>query len=99
MEEEHEEIVANSFISLDGIIDGLEEWHFLYFNDEVGAAVDAVFSPAHTLLLGRTTYGDHAAAWPEREAAGDEDAKFQAARRRTQDRRIASAAEAHLAEL
>jgi dihydrofolate reductase len=69
-------IVANLFISLDGVIDGLETWHFPYFNDEMGAAVDAVFSPADTLLLGRITYDDHAAAWPEREAAGDEDAEF-----------------------
>jgi dihydrofolate reductase len=69
-------IVANLFISLDGVIDGLEKWHFPYFNDEMGAAVDAVFSPADTLLLGRITYDDHAAAWPEREAAGDEDAEF-----------------------
>jgi dihydrofolate reductase len=69
-------IVSNVFISLDGVIDGLEDWHFPYFNDEMGAAVDAVFRPADTLLLGRTTYEDHAAAWPEREEAGDEDAEF-----------------------
>jgi dihydrofolate reductase len=69
-------IISNVFISLDGVIDGLEEWHFPYFNDEMGAAVDAVFSTSDTLLLGRKTYDDHAAAWPEREAAGDEDADF-----------------------
>jgi dihydrofolate reductase len=69
-------IVSNLFISLDGVIDGLEDWHFPYFNDEMGAAVDAVFRPADTLLLGRKTYDDHAAAWPEREEAGDEDAEF-----------------------
>jgi dihydrofolate reductase len=69
-------IVANLFISLDGVVDGLEDWHFPYFNDEMGAAVDAVFTPADTLLLGRTTYDDHAAAWPERETAGEEDAEF-----------------------
>jgi dihydrofolate reductase len=28
------------------------------------------------LLLGRRTYDDHAGAWPDREAAGDEDAEF-----------------------
>jgi dihydrofolate reductase len=69
-------IISNVFISLDGVIDGLEEWHFPYFNDEMGAAVDAVFSSSDTLLLGRKTYEDHAAAWPEREEAGDEDAEF-----------------------
>jgi dihydrofolate reductase len=69
-------ITANLFISLDGVIDGLEDWHFPYFNDEMGTAVDAVFAPADTLLLGRVTYDDHAAAWPDREAAGEEDADF-----------------------
>jgi dihydrofolate reductase len=69
-------LTANVFISLDGVIDGLEDWHFPYFNDEMGAAVDAVFGPADTLLLGRVTYDDHAAAWPQREAAGEEDAEF-----------------------
>jgi dihydrofolate reductase len=69
-------IVSNLFISLDGVIDGLEEWHFPYFNDEMGAAVDSIFGSVDTLLLGRKTYEDHAGAWPEREAAGEEDAEF-----------------------
>jgi dihydrofolate reductase len=69
-------LVSNLFISLDGVVEGLEDWHFPYFNDEMGAAVDAVFGHVDTLLLGHTTYDDHAAAWPEREAAGEEDAEF-----------------------
>jgi dihydrofolate reductase len=69
-------IIANVFISLDGVVEEPGEWHFPYFNDEMGAAVDAVFSTSDTLLLGRKTYDDHAGAWPEREAAGDEDAEF-----------------------
>jgi dihydrofolate reductase len=69
-------IVSNMFISLDGVIDGLEDWHFPYFNDEMGAAVDYVFGPADTLLLGRETYDEHAGAWPELEAGDDEDAEF-----------------------
>jgi dihydrofolate reductase len=69
-------ILATLFISLDGIVDGLEQWHFPYFNDEMGAAVDRVLGTADTLLLGRKTYDSFAGAWPEREAAGDEDADF-----------------------
>jgi dihydrofolate reductase len=67
-------IVASLFISLDGVVDGLEDWHFPYFNDEMGTAVDAVVVSADTLLLGRKTYDSFAGAWPEREAAGGEDA-------------------------
>jgi dihydrofolate reductase len=69
-------IISNLFISLDGVIDGMEDWHFPYFNDEMGAAVDAVLGTADTLLLGRKTYDDHAGAWPKLEAAGGEDADF-----------------------
>jgi dihydrofolate reductase len=67
-------IIANLFISLDGVVEEPGDWHFPYFNDEMGAAVDAVLGTADTLLLGRKTYDDHAGAWPEREAAGGEDA-------------------------
>jgi dihydrofolate reductase len=69
-------IIANLFISLDGVVEEPGDWHFPYFNDEMGAAVDKVFSTSDTMLLGRKTYDDHAGAWPEREAAGDEDAEF-----------------------
>jgi dihydrofolate reductase len=69
-------LIANLFISLDGVVEEPGNWHFPYFNDEMGAAVDAVLSGADTMLLGRKTYDDHAGAWPEREAAGGEDAEF-----------------------
>jgi dihydrofolate reductase len=69
-------IIANLFISLDGVVEEPGDWHFPYFNDEMGAAVDAVLGTADTLLLGRKTYDDHAGAWPEREVAGEEDAEF-----------------------
>jgi dihydrofolate reductase len=69
-------IRAQLFISLDGVVDGLEEWHFPYFTDEMGAAVDSSIVTADTLLLGRKTYDSFAGAWPEREAAGEEDADF-----------------------
>ncbi|MEU1390538.1 MULTISPECIES: dihydrofolate reductase family protein [unclassified Nonomuraea] len=67
-------ISANLFISLDGVVQDPAEWHFPYFNDEMGAAVTAQM--ADTLLLGRETYDSFAGAWPEREAAGGEDADF-----------------------
>jgi dihydrofolate reductase len=69
-------ITAGLFISLDGVVDGLEDWHFPYFNDEMGAAVDSQLGVADTLLLGRKTYDSFAGAWPARETAGDEDAHF-----------------------
>jgi dihydrofolate reductase len=69
-------IIANLFISLDGVVEEPGDWHFPYFNDEMGEAVGAVLGTADTMLLGRKTYDDHAGAWPEREAEGGEDAEF-----------------------
>jgi dihydrofolate reductase len=70
-------ILATLFISLDGVVDRLDQWHFAYFNDEMGAAVDRVMATADTLLLGRETYDSFARAWPKVEAAGEgADAEF-----------------------
>jgi dihydrofolate reductase len=69
-------ITAGLFISLDGVVEAPDQWHFPYFNEEMGAAVDATLSTADTMLFGRRTYDSFAGAWPEREAAGGEDADF-----------------------
>ena len=42
----------------------------------MGVAVDATLGAADTMLFGRKTYDSFAGAWPEREAAGGEDASF-----------------------
>jgi len=57
-------IVAGLFVSLDGVMESPEQWHFPYFNDEMGAAVDAQLAASDTMLLGRRTYQDFAGFWP-----------------------------------
>jgi dihydrofolate reductase len=69
-------IVAGLFISLDGVVEEPGDWHFPYFNDEMGAAVTATLGAAEIVLFGRRTYDSFAGAWPEREAAGEEDAQM-----------------------
>ena len=69
-------IIAGLFISLDGVVEAPDQWHFPYFNDEMGAAVGATLGSADTILFGRKTYDSFAGAWPDREAAGEEDAGF-----------------------
>jgi dihydrofolate reductase len=69
-------ITADLFISLDGVVEAPDQWHFPYFNKEMGAAVGATLGAADTVLFGRKTYDSFAGAWPEREAAGGEDAPF-----------------------
>ncbi|MDQ1734757.1 MAG: hypothetical protein QOH56_1008 [Pseudonocardiales bacterium] len=69
-------ITAGLFIALDGVVEAPDQWHFPYFNDEMGAAVSATLGTADTMLFGRKTYDSFAGAWPVREAAGGEDAAF-----------------------
>ncbi|GCD96975.1 dihydrofolate reductase family protein [Embleya hyalina] len=66
-------ITAGLFISLDGVVESPEKWHFPYYNDEMAAAIA---NSAEILLFGRKTYDAFAGAWPEREAAGGADAGF-----------------------
>jgi dihydrofolate reductase len=57
-------IKASLFISLDGVIEAPETWHFPYFNDEMGAAVGELMAGNDATLLGRQTYDEFAAYWP-----------------------------------
>jgi dihydrofolate reductase len=68
-------LISGLFISLDGVVEDPQLWHFPYFNDEMGEAVGHMML-ADTMLFGRTTYDSFAGAWPEREAAGGEDAGY-----------------------
>ena len=69
-------ITASMFMALDGVVDpAVGNWHFPYFNDEMGRAVDSTHD-ADVMLFGRVTYDSFAGAWPGREAAGEEDAEF-----------------------
>ena len=43
-------IKSHFFISLDGVVESPNEWHFPYFNDEMGAAVGAGFGGADAVL-------------------------------------------------
>ena len=93
-------ITAGLFISLDGVVEDPQDWHFPYFNDEMGAAVDRQLAAADTLLLGRKTYDSFAGAWPDREAAGEEDAAMgKALGDAAEDRRLEPESPVHLAQL
>ncbi len=58
-------IKSNFFISLDGVVESPDKWHFPYFNDEMGAAIGAGFATADAMLMGRVLYDEWAAYWPE----------------------------------
>jgi dihydrofolate reductase len=57
-------IKSSLFISLDGVVESPETWHFDYWNDEMGEAVGALMAGNDAMLLGRTTYEGFAEYWP-----------------------------------
>jgi dihydrofolate reductase len=59
-------IVSGLFISLDGVVEAPETWHFPYFNDEMGEIVGSQMEAADTMLLGRRTYEEFAAFWSDK---------------------------------
>ena len=76
------------------------DWHFPYFDENMGRAVGEDYATADVLLLGRVTYDSFAGAWPGRETAGEADAQMASpARRHPQDRRLPAASRVHLAEV
>ena len=53
-------ITASMFMALDGVVEpAVGNWHFPYFNDEMGRAVDRTHD-ADVMLFGRVTYDSFA---------------------------------------
>ena len=57
-------IVAGLFISLDGVVEAPQNWHFPYWTDEMGAIVQGQIDASDTLLMGRGTYDEFVQFWP-----------------------------------
>jgi dihydrofolate reductase len=56
-------IIVGEFISLDGVVEAPDKWHFPYVNDEMFAAMWALAEQCDTMLLGRNTYENFAAGF------------------------------------
>jgi dihydrofolate reductase len=69
-------VISTLFISADGVAEIDPDWHFPYFDENMGRAVGEDYDTSNVLLLGRVTYDSFAGAWPDREAAGGDDASF-----------------------
>ena len=57
-------IVAGLFISLDGVVEAPERWHFPYADDEMNAIVGEQMASSDTMLFGRRTFEAFASYWP-----------------------------------
>jgi dihydrofolate reductase len=60
---------SSLFISLDGVIESPETWHFPYFNDQMGAVVGELMGDSEATLIGRQTYDEFASYWPNADPA------------------------------
>ena len=58
-------VVAGLLMSLDGVVEAPSEWGFShYFNDEMREGISAGIAQSDAVLLGRRTYLEFAALWP-----------------------------------
>jgi dihydrofolate reductase len=59
-------IINSTYVSLDGVTQHLERWHFEYIDDDATAFTSELLSNSDALLMGRRTYESFAEAWPPR---------------------------------
>ena len=57
-------LTVAEFISLDGVVEAPDTWHFPYLNDEMMDVVGSQMADSDTMLLGRVTYEEFASYWP-----------------------------------
>jgi dihydrofolate reductase len=62
-------IINSTFVSIDGVINHMEAWHFAYTDDEAAQIAAEQLLATDALLMGRKTYEGYAAIWPGREGA------------------------------
>lgn len=56
-------IVADLFVSLDGVVESPEQWTGPYFTEDIGQLIGSEMTQADTMLLGRVTYQTFAASF------------------------------------
>jgi dihydrofolate reductase len=62
--------ISNStFVSLDGVVNHMDKWHFDYVDEESDTLALEQLHAADAMLMGRATYEVYAAAWPGRDGA------------------------------
>jgi len=61
-------LVASLFVSLDGVIEAPETWHFPYFEDRMGEVIGEAVASTGAFVLGRRTFEEWAAYWPAQDS-------------------------------
>jgi dihydrofolate reductase len=60
-------IVNSTFVSLDGVINHMDRWHFDFVDDESNTIALQQLRDSGAMLMGRHTYDVYAASWPGRD--------------------------------
>lgn len=60
-------IVNSTFVSLDGVINHMDRWHFDFVDDESNAIALQQLRDSDVMLMGRYTYDIYAGTWPGRD--------------------------------
>ena len=60
-------IVSSTFVSLDGVINHMDRWHFDFIDAESDAIALRQLRDSQAMLMGRHTYEIYAQAWPGRD--------------------------------
>ena len=56
-------VIASEFLSLDGVFDAPDQWHFPYFNDEMGEEIGRAMAASDAMLMGSVFYEEWADFW------------------------------------
>jgi dihydrofolate reductase len=62
-------IINSTFVSIDGVINHMEAWHFDYIDAETEQITLEQITACDAMLMGRSTYEIYADAWPQRDGA------------------------------
>jgi dihydrofolate reductase len=60
-------VVNSTFVSLDGVINHMDRWHFDFIDGEADSLALRQLLDSDTLLMGHRTYDAYASAWPGRD--------------------------------
>jgi len=58
-------VIVAEFVSLDGVVEAPDQWHFPYWSDEMGQEIGAAMAASDAMLMGRVLYEEWAAFWPQ----------------------------------
>ena len=62
-------ISSSTFVSIDGVVNHMEAWHFDVSSEEMGQITLEQIRASDAMLMGRKTYDAYAGAWPQRTGA------------------------------